>query len=293
MPCFHPLKGYHARSGTGIAFNRKLGWEDRPMSVPCGQCIGCRLERTRQWAIRCLHESELHEQNSFLTLTYNDEHLPTGATLVKRDFQTFMKRLRKELHPKKIRFYHCGEYGDKNRRPHYHALIFGHSFPDRQIFKLGKDPLYTSQQLEKCWTAGFSTVGNLTFESAAYTARYIMKKINGQMAEDHYWNHDKTTGEAFKIIPEYTTMSRRPGIGGDWFKLYKHDCYPKDYIHVRGKKMKPPKFYDKQYEHDYPDEMAKIKAERLANRPPPLSEERLATMKTVLKAKLAQHSRKL
>src|SRR4051794_29862641 len=103
MPCFRPLKGYRARvtnPDTGkrsIVFNARKGFNDLPVDLPCGQCIGCRLERSRQWAIRCSHEAKLHEENCFITLTYAPEHLPPGGTLVVKDFQDFMKRLRFEF----------------------------------------------------------------------------------------------------------------------------------------------------------------------------------------------------
>ena len=238
-----------------IVFNPRDGFSDLPILLPCGQCIGCRLERSRQWAIRCMHEAQLHDENSYITLTYNDKNLPKDGSLNLRHFQLFMKRLRKKT-GKKIRFYHCGEYGEKFKRPHYHACLFGYQFPDLRYFKtINGNKLYTSKYLDSVWTnkngetMGFSTIGNVTFESAAYVARYIMKKINGEKAEAHYVN--KETGEILK--PEYTTMSRRPGgLGAEWLKKYKTDVYPGDFVVVRGKKMKPPKYYDRQYELTYP-----------------------------------------
>ncbi len=289
MPCFHPLTGYPQPCG-GLTFNRNKSLYPVPIKVPCGQCIGCRLERSRQWAIRCVHEGALHDHNSFITLTYDDKHLPPTGTLVKAHFQKFIKRLRKQILPLKIRYYHCGEYGDKLRRPHYHAIIFGYAFPDRQLFKDGKNKLYTSTILEKCWTAGFSTIGDLTFETAAYTARYIMKKVNGKNADHHYRNIDKTTGEYWQIQPEYTTMSRRPGIAADWFKRYSLDCYPSDFITIKGRKMKPPKYYDRLFEHDSPEIMQQIKAERLKNRIL-LTDKQLADKKAILQSKLATYTR--
>ena len=141
MTCYAPLHGYYSQERnpkTGkrsVVFSRNSGYDDRRVSVPCGQCIGCRLERSRQWAVRCVHESSLHRFSSFITLTYNDEHLPSDRSLNVEHFQRFMKRLRKHLEPLKIRFFHCGEYGDKFRRPHYHAIVFGYDFPDRIPFQ--------------------------------------------------------------------------------------------------------------------------------------------------------------
>jgi hypothetical protein len=264
MPCYHPLQGYRARGGKHIVFNPKDGWIDQKVQVPCGQCIGCRLERSRQWAMRCMHEASLYEDNCFITLTYNNDHLPKDGSLHKEHFQKFMKRLRKKHQNKTIRFYHCGEYGEKFRRPHYHAILFNHDFGDKKLFKTEKEiRLYTSKELEELWPYGFNTIGDVTFESAAYTARYIMKKQTGKSAEKHYENVDIETGEIHKILPEYNTMSRRPGIGTEWFKKYNKDVYPKDFVTIRGKKLKPPKFYDRMYEHQYPEDFEKIKDKRL------------------------------
>ncbi len=187
-----------------------------------------------------------------------------------------MKRFRKELEPKKIRFYHSGEYGkatpdnDFIARPHYHALIFNHQFDDRKLLssKEGID-LYTSDHLDSIWTHGNCSVGDLTFESAAYVARYITKKVNAsaKSPEDyflHYHWTDHTTGEIHEKKPEYSTMSRRPGIGADWFKKFKSDCFPSDSISVRGTKQKPPKYYDYLLELDDSEAIDAIKISRIA-----------------------------
>ena len=255
MPCYHPLTGWRSRqlvpSGKRkIVFDRYNGFSVMEVKFPCGRCHGCRLERSRQWAVRCVHEAQLHEENCFITLTYNNENLPNNGTLVKKHFQDFMKRFRKEISPRKIRFYHCGEYGsvrdekgniikDQVGRPHYHAIIFGYQFPDRELLKEKKGvKLYVSEKLERLWGKGFVTVGDVTFESAAYVARYVMKKMNGDVADYHYAKSvDTRTGEyTDHVIPEYTTMSRRPGIAHDWFMEFKDDLR-KDYITInRGEK---------------------------------------------------------
>ena len=261
------MQGYRSRAdGKTIVFNPTHGWVDRPLTIPCGQCVGCRLERSRQWAVRCVHEASLHEDNCFITLTYNNESLPEDGSLNKKHFQDFMKRLRKKYKNKKIRYYHCGEYGDKNFRPHYHAIIFGLEFDDQKLFTVNNgEKLYTSEKLEKLWPFGFSTIGTVTFESAAYVARYVMKKVNGKNAKDHYERIDPDTGEIYNLVPEYNTMSRRPGIASGWFDKYKDDVYPSDNIHLRDKTFRPPKFYDKMYEHLMPNEMEKIKKQRMIN----------------------------
>ena len=261
------MQGYRSRAdGKTIVFNPTYGWVDRPLTIPCGQCVGCRLERSRQWAVRCVHEASLHEDNCFITLTYNNESLPEDGSLNKKHFQDFMKRLRKKYKNKKIRYYHCGEYGDKNFRPHYHAIIFGLEFDDQKLFTVNNgEKLYTSEKLEKLWPFGFSTIGTVTFESAAYVARYVMKKVNGKNAKNHYERVDSNTGEIYSLVPEYNTMSRRPGIASGWFDKYKDDVYPSDNIHLREKTFRPPKFYDKMYEHLMPNEMEKIKMQRMKN----------------------------
>ena len=265
MPCYNPLKGWRSKGlntngKRSIVFNRKDAFTDLPQQVPCGQCIGCRLERSRQWAIRCHHEASLHESNVFITLTYNDEHLPTDESIHVRELQLFMKRLRKK-YPHKIRFYACGEYGENFGRPHYHACLFGHDFKDKKIWKLtnNEEPLYRSKSLEKLWPYGHSSIGEVTFQSAAYVARYIMKKQTGKNAEEYYSHINKTTGEITQRVPEFTTMSRRPGIGKEWLNQYVSDVYPSDEIIINGKRMKPPKFYDNQYEIEYPSDFEKLK----------------------------------
>lgn len=212
----------------------------------------------------------MHEESSFLTLTYDDDHLPRGLEKCGRctrphikagsvcvsDFQDFMKRLRRSIAPKKVRFYHCGEYGEILSRPHYHALLFGHDFSDRKFFsKRNGNPVYTSSQLSSLWPFGFSVVGSVTFESAAYVARYVMKKITGEKAESHY------AGRA----PEYVTMSRRPGIGSTWYDKYKSDVYPLDRINVRGSVVRPPRFYDSLLGREDPSTLALLKINRELN----------------------------
>lgn len=300
MACYHPLKGYRSSELTKngkrkIVFNRNQGFADLPVTVPCGQCIGCRLERSRQWAIRCHHEASLYENNSFITLTYADEHLPQNGSLDLDAQQKFFKRLRKK-YGSGIRFYACGEYGSKFGRPHYHACLFNHDFADKILWKITNDvPLYRSSSLEELWPYGHSSVGNVTFQSAAYVARYILKKITGEHADNHYTHMDEH-GEIHDRKPEYTTMSRRPGIGKKWLEKYSTDVYPDDFIVLGGKKYRPPKYYDAQYELTEPDILKNIKRKRklstkahAQNNTP----ERLAVRETVQKAKLKLLPREL
>jgi len=250
MTCYHPITGYRARepnkSGKySIVFNPKQGYIDMPKTVPCGQCIGCRLDYARQWAIRCMHEASLHEYNCFITLTYHPDFLPKGGTLVKKHFQDFMKRFRKKIEVP-IKFYQCGEYGEKYRRPHYHACIFGYDFPDKFRVEDSKsgEKQYDSETLNSLWGFGRTRIGEVNFDSAGYVARYITKKIKGKDAEEHYKSVDQETGEIIDLVPEYTTMSRGgrsgKGLAADWYDRYSSDVYPSDSVVVKGKEVRPP-----------------------------------------------------
>lgn len=187
----------------------------------------------------------MHEGNSFVTLTYSEDNIPPDFSLRYKDFQLFMKRLRKEFAPQKIRFYMCGEYGETYSRPHFHACLFGAFFSDRYSWR--KSPsgfdLYRSPTLERLWTAGSAEIGDVTFESAAYVARYIMKKVNGDAAMEHYKVVDSETGEIYWREPEFTKMSLKPGIGFRWFEKYRGDVFPHDRVISRGIAATPPRYY--------------------------------------------------
>lgn len=246
MPCYHPWTAYRLQDG-GLSF-RNDGRGD-PITLPCGRCIGCRLERSRQWAVRIMCEAQMHEVNSFLTLTYNNENLPDDLSVNKRHVQLFVKRLRKAGY--ECRYYCCGEYGEDFSRPHYHVCLFGCDFADDRRFyksagKVGN--LFTSPSLDKIWGLGFCVIGDLTFESAAYVSRYCTKVVNGDLADSHYSFAHPETGEILKLEPEFALMSRRPGIGDAWLRKYHHDVYSSgDGIVMRGRMMKPPRFFDRKY----------------------------------------------
>jgi hypothetical protein len=307
MACYHPLtaylSGHQTNNATGKSFRRvsfkETDEHDRQISLPCGQCVGCRLERSRQWAMRCIHEAQLHQNNCFITLTYDDEHLPKDLSLDHREFQLFFKRLRKANPHIKIRYYMAGEYGSTRGRPHFHACIFGYDFHDKKLFSRTSagSLLYRSQELEKLWPYGYSTIGDVTFESAAYVARYIMQKQTGKDVDpNHYTYCDLTTGELVKLQPEYNKMSLKPGIGADWYKKYKNDVYPHDYVEVRGQKIKPPKYYDQLYSKENPyeyDQILYTREKQAKLRPEEHSYERLLVKETVTKAKLQKLKRKL
>ena len=258
MACFNPIKGYY-QLGGGLTF-KKSSSNGSTLTVPCGQCLGCRMARSKEWAIRIMHEAQMHQDNCFLTLTYEDA--PHSVNL--KHFQNFMKRLRKKYEPKKIRLFHCGEYGqvysdpgnpnsdpvphpllpEKNAigRAHYHAILFGHDFTDKTVYKFNhlKQPLYTSPTLTELWGHGFASTGTVTEQSAAYTARYIFKKVTGDISDTYYSKVDEK-GEIHSIKPEYVTMSRKPGIGHTWLEKYGEDIFSYDECVINGKK---PQYQD-------------------------------------------------
>lgn len=282
MPCYRPLKAFQEiiDKKSRIVFDeRKLedGLYNRPISLACGQCIGCRLDRSRVWALRCCHEASLHETNSFITLTFNPHEFPEYFhNLDNQVFVNFMKRLRitveREYGIRGLRFFHCGEYGapqidpdsgiiQRFRHAHHHFILFGFDFPDKELFSMkGGTYLYRSAFLERLWSDpktgrsyGFSSIGNVTFDSCAYVARYVTKKVTGQLADDWYGDTKR----------EYLTMSRRPGIAREWIEKFYSDVYPKDFITFNnGLKLNPPKYYDRIYDMIDHNEMERIKDER-------------------------------
>lgn len=275
--------GVTSNGKAAISFKKPESWPTwrrSPLLLPCGNCIGCRLDRSRETALRCMDEAQMHEDNCFITLTYDEVKLPEDGSLVLKDFQLFMKKLREwsnrhdrngKVIPEKwqgvmvrnkIKFYHCGEYGDKFGRPHYHACLFGFDFPDRVYHHSNRsgNRLYTSKILDGLWEKGIAIVGDVTFETAAYVARYVLKKVNGDAGVEHYCI-DKDSGVC--IAPEYVTMSRNPGIGKSWYGKFKSDCFPSDVRVVRGREMLPPKYYGSLFEVENPEGYAKIKSERV------------------------------
>lgn len=276
MVCYHPLSAIKLAQTDGTVKVKVLGkaewFRDRYISpdislgdgqfyqtdyyieLPCGQCIGCRLERSRQWAVRCVHEASLWSDNCFLTLTYDDVHLPAGGSLVKKDLQDFWKRLRKAIYPAKLRYFACGEYGSQFERPHYHACVFGWSPSDKKLYTIRcGSRLYLSDIIAKCWPFGFHTIGDVSFDSAAYVARYVLKKINGDAADDHYCDRE----------PEYVVMSRKPGIAKDWILNFYSDVYPHDYVVIRDNiKCRPPRYYDQVYDLECNGDLDYIKNKR-------------------------------
>lgn len=288
MPCYRPLSAWRSEKGE-ISFADRGG--DR-LDLPCGRCIGCRLERSRQWATRIMFESQFHEASCFITLTYDEAHMPFPPSLDYSHFQKFMKRLRKAYGP--LRFFMCGEYGEEFSRPHYHACIFGTDFPDRVLWQRnGTGDIFRSAKLESIWPFGYSSVCELSFESAAYVARYVLKKVTGDLAEAHYRFVDFDTGEVYQRTPEFAHMSLKPGIGGPFFNKFSSDIYPHDYVVVNGHKCRPPRYFDKLFKRMDPAAFELLKSDRTCN-PASVhnSDSRLAVRERVQLAALNQLSQR-
>lgn len=263
--------------------------------------MDCKLEYSRQWAMRGMHEASLYEDNSYITLTFDDEHLPNDESLDKRTWQLFAKRLRKEVSPKKFRFIMCGEYGDARNRPHYHAILFGLDFPDKELYKVERGfNYYNSPTLSFCWPFGHAVIANVTFETVAYVARYVTKKITGDMADEHYQRVDALTGEISHVLPEFFLTSRggrsgERGIGYRWWEEFKSDL-KKDFITVNGVKCRPPKYYDsllKQTDEGALCKLKKTRVKKAVSMKHNTTLERLSARAQITKSKLKQLPRNL
>lgn len=310
MPCYFPLTGYKSattnQNGKRPLSFSTAGFRDLPVQIPCGQCIGCRLERSRQWAVRLMHERSCHDLAIFVTLTYDPANLPAGGTLVKKHWQDFAKRLRKRHEPKKLKFFHCGEYGEELSRPHYHAILFGIDFPDKRKHSKNAqgDQIYASDTLNEIWGHGHCWIGSVTFKSARYVAAYCLKKVNGDRAEKHYSRPDPETGEIIRLQPEYSTQSK--GLGLEWLRRYTSDVFPIDSVICEGRESSVPRYYRKKLaQHDEQvapaPRFSRMRSKKLADkrirsakkRAFDNTPERLAVKMTVKLSKLSQLKRNL
>lgn len=306
MTCYHPLirveyqnvwvtakDGHKFKKGKILKTDeyekfKKINDENVEIQrIPCGQCIGCRLDYSKMWATRCMCEANQWTDNWFITLTYDEENLPipeqiidkeTGTIytnkygnwqgcLQPKDLQLFIKRLRsfykRHYNHDNIRFYACGEYGSERQRPHYHIICFNLPVPPEKLEHLFNnedyEPIYKCQEIEQCWGKGLVAIGKVTWSSCAYVARYVTKKIRGQQANEYYY----TKGQ----IPEFVRMSRKPGIGKDFYEANKQEIYDLDYLLAHTCKgnsltVKPPKYFDKLYEIENPKEYEELKKKR-------------------------------
>lgn len=298
MPCYHPLYALDVgRKANGkrdlkfisrkiedsekiICYDGKIYFRSALIPLPCGQCIGCRLEYSRQWANRMMLELQYHDSAYFCTFTYDDVHVPrtyyadpeTGEavpvlTLDKRDMQLLMKRIREHFPDDKIRFFGCGEYGSHSFRPHFHIILFGLHLDDLVIYKTVRQggefyAYYNSDSLARCWLddkgspKGYVVVGKVTWETCAYTARYVTKKLKGAEAK-FYDDHN--------IQPEFVLMSRKPGIGRQYYDDHP-ELYDYEKINIStpkgGRFFRPPRYYDKLFDLEYPSRYEELKLSR-------------------------------
>ena len=260
MVCYSPLQAYRAAdlNSNGkrpITFSRGGSFSGTPVKLPCGQCVGCRIDRAATWAARCMHEKRMFpsDSSSFVTLTYSPENLPKDGGLQVRDLQLFMKRLRKARGPG-IRFYGVGEYGGQFGRPHYHVLLFNAGFDnDRKFYRAGKRPgdhLYISKELDQMWGLGQCSFGEVTYESCNYVAGYVIDKITGDKADDWYAGRQ----------PEFSVMSK--GIGRSYYMKYGHEIYARDGVLVNERMIRPPRYYDDKWKMVDPMGLDELKAKR-------------------------------
>lgn len=253
-------------------FSKKVNREF--VEIPCGKCESCRLANAKQWTNRCLLELKNHESSYFITLTYDDSHInrvqsytddglifETG-TLSKRDFQLFMKSLRKEyakVYDNKLRYFMCGEYGSHTLRPHYHIILFGLKLIDLELYKKSSigNNLYTSKWLNNIWKKGYVVIGEVTEQSISYTCRYVLKKTLGK---------DKDYFIEKNLDPEFTLSSRKPGLARQFYEDNKKKIFSQNEIYLSNKngsiKIRPCRYYEKLYEIDFPDDYARRKLQK-------------------------------
>jgi len=241
VSCFRPLPAQYRDDGTV----RVRPWSSaRPTAhdefeVPCGVCIGCKVDRARSWSIRIGHEAQSWDQNVFCTFDYRPESLRSWS-LEYEDFQLFLKRLRRRL-PGPIRYFVAGEYGEERRRPHWHAILFNCWFPDSEQYRNGT---FRSLLAEEIWSHGNVVIGKVTPSSAAYVAGYTYGKRYGRDADDYYEDLvNPVTGEVGSRRAEFAHMSLKPGLGARWYERFAGDLFVGDFAVQEGRKYKVPRYY--------------------------------------------------
>lgn len=266
MSCYGPLTGYFSKTVNpatgrrGLVFDVRKSYDGLRVSVPCGECVGCLLEKRRQWAVRCDHEKRMYEGSSFITLTYNDVMLPRGGTLVLGDLQRFFKRLRK-VRPEGVRYFACGEYGETTYRPHYHVLLLNTYFGDQVFYKKSRAgyDLFRSAELAQLWCdngllIGDHYIGNVTPESAGYCVGYCLKKFGSKFPDGFFGTR----------APEFRVMSRKPGLGYPWFERYHSEAYAHDSAISNSREVRLPRYYDEKFKALDGDRYAELKMLREA-----------------------------
>lgn len=249
MACFSPLRGFKPIEGGAILWAERKN--TRPIELPCGHCIGCRIRRQREWTVRLMCEAKMHEHSMFVTLTYNNESKPIDNGLHYKDVQGFLHRLRKRI-TAKVRYFVCGEYGDASLRPHYHMCLFGFwpddAYKSNSVYAI--NDLYKSRFVEEVWGKGFADFGQVTPQSAAYCAGYVLKKWNGPDHEGRYERIHEITGEVTTVEREFAHMSLKPGIGAKWLEKYHPDLFKTghDAMRVDNGWLPIPKYFKTLYE---------------------------------------------
>lgn len=247
MACYHPMPAVQDFMGAKPRLNPSLG--EVNLTLPCGSCLGCKVAKATEWAHRCSHETRQWAHNSFVTLTYDQEHCPPNGHLEPEALTLFFKRLRQHARRSgsglnrtgsgNIRYFACGEYGGTTGRPHYHAILFNCGFSD--AYKVGKD-LYESPTLNRIWGLGKCRLGSATPASAAYIAQYSLKKVAVELrSSDGYL---LTDSDGVLRPPPFARMSRKPAVGANWLDKYSGDL-AKGYFVVDGRKCRIPRAYMK------------------------------------------------
>jgi len=268
VACFSPLSAFRRVDGS-VMFVERQG-ADTDITIPCGYCIGCRIARTREWALRCTHEAMQHDSCRFVTLTYDPAKLPAGGSLRPDDLTRFFKRVRKRLG--KFRYFACGEYGDELSRPHYHVNFFGLVIPDEALLYSTREsdhPAFSSPILEQLWGFGHVHIGLFSTDTARYTASYIFKKVAGRLARQHYCRVDGD-GVVHHLHPEFVRMSRSPGIGAGWLREFTGDLSGPGGVVSEGRTHPVPRFYKRklvEFDKQLHDELAeRVETESLPRR---------------------------
>lgn len=311
MSCVHPIKAWRNTFSDLKLKKRSAPFFREPPSValangtvklsplPCGRCITCRLDYSRQWAMRGVCELQSTEIAAFITLTYDKKHLPANGSLVKADYQKFLKRLRRRGY--EFTYMLCGEYGENKGRPHYHAIIFGESFKHPEydvdddgvplwslapVAQSSEMPLYVNDELTDIWGMGHVVFGDVSFAAIQYVSGYVTKKITGEMAKEHYGDR----------LPEFMRVSLKTPIGSRWFDKFESDVYPSDEFVFEGKVMRPPKYFQKRFAKKYPDKALDLSVKReivAESRNHLNTPERLAARKAITLAKFSERVRRL
>lgn len=261
MSCTRPVTGYWSTQfgDAGkrlVTFNKREAFTGVPLRLPCGKCPDCRLLYSAQWAVRGVHELRLHNANEFVTLTYDDKNVPCVIdeglpTLRMRDVQLFLKRLRK-VYGSGIRFMCAGEYGGRTHRPHYHLIMFNWTVEDKKFYKETErgDKLYKSEIVRRLWPYGDNVIGDVSFESIAYCARYIVGK--DEKPVDWYLGRE----------PEFFNKSNRPGIGSRAFDTFSGEWFRHDSVIIDGRELRPPRYYDLRFQLREPEAYDLVKVNR-------------------------------